>query len=518
MTKVSAIAADIKAEPLSSEDEEEEEEDVPEEPEFLDEELPPEDPPPEAPPPEEPETDDVPDFEGDFDKLMTYHEQKKDDFQIEKARLRRHIIELESELKGLRKKANRRTGSSLSKKDRQLAAREVLSKYFSEAQISYLIDWKGNSDEKPMVRWSTRDLNKFARLKAQVRITGYNYIRRMNIVPMPSLNIIQKAHRENKLSPETVAIMEQKLRSKTGPSCMPKSGPAYSHYAKTEVEDPAVDKPEKRPKAAGNAAAAAAPENRRQMHMVMAAIQANALPAIVIRKKLDNNAVEERALFTPNPGTRTGVWNDAEFDTILHRRTVTGYSRQRPSAPVNVAPGGGGAARRRPLKRKAPESESSGNEEEHLIYDAASGAAAAYLKGDKGHITLIEQQAAIHSISSGGPAGAAVQAVPLTAAGAQGKVLHLNTINQLVLNPNHPPPPSHAASSSGNSLMLAQASPTFVPALQATAADQFQGQQVVYTDGQVPAHMIQSYQTVGYATSGTAASASQNNVDNFNRF
>ena len=47
----------------------------------------------------------------------------------------------------------------------------------------------------------------------------------MNIVPMPSLNILQRAHREGKLSPDTVELMEQKMRARmTNGSTVPKTG------------------------------------------------------------------------------------------------------------------------------------------------------------------------------------------------------------------------------------------------------------------------------------------------------
>ena len=138
--------------------------------------------------------DGTPDFQGDFDKLMTYHKQKVESDIIEKANLKRRIIELEGQLKKAvaikhAKGSSTITSKSLkqlSKKDRQLAAKDILKKYFSEAQINYLIDFKGeaksNEDikapkrggpfEKPQVRWSPSDLNKFAKLKAHIRIVG----------------------------------------------------------------------------------------------------------------------------------------------------------------------------------------------------------------------------------------------------------------------------------------------------------------------------------------------------------
>ena len=75
----------------------------------------------------------------------------------------------------------------LTKREKQLAAKDILKKYFSEAQINYLIDFKGEAiqdeglvktpkrggpSEKPQVRWSSSDLNKFAKLKAHIRIVG----------------------------------------------------------------------------------------------------------------------------------------------------------------------------------------------------------------------------------------------------------------------------------------------------------------------------------------------------------
>ena len=69
---------------------------------------------------------------------------------IAKASMNRRIIELEYELKKTKAKlAKAVTGAPMlppcrmSKKDKQAAAKDILSKYFSEAQISYLIDYKG---------------------------------------------------------------------------------------------------------------------------------------------------------------------------------------------------------------------------------------------------------------------------------------------------------------------------------------------------------------------------------------
>ena len=190
---------------------------------------------------EEEDEDEIPDFKGDYDALLEYVKRKKDDHIIAQARLKRQIAELKVDLK--RKLAKHRIKSVL-KKDKKEIAKEILAKYFSEAQINYLLEWKKHQqagpggggggeqgvkvkvekDRIPAVRWNDADVNKFAKLKAHVRIVGYNYIRRMNIVPMPSLNILQKAQRDGKLSADTLALIDRKIRSRTAPSCVPKTG------------------------------------------------------------------------------------------------------------------------------------------------------------------------------------------------------------------------------------------------------------------------------------------------------
>lgn len=490
--------------------------------------------------------DATPDFQGDFDKLMTYHKQKVESDIIEKANLKRRIIELEGQLKKAvaikHAKGSSTTASKslkqLSKKDRQLAAKDILKKYFSEAQINYLIDFKGeaksNEDivkapkrggpfEKPQVRWSPSDLNKFAKLKAHIRIVGYNYIRRMNIVPMPSLNILQRAHREGKLEPETVELMERKMRARMANGSVPKSG-SVEVYMKEEDNLPANHPPPPKRKVkvdpvkpTSNEPTPEQIENRRQLSLVMAAIQDNNMPSIIIRKKHQNPAdnsvmFEERALFTPHHGQRTGDWNDVDFDTVLQKRSVTGYNRRPNTLSQRTTRVKEAKAVTDPKLITEPESE---DESAVITYDE-EGNAYTLKKEDSGQITIIEQQAAINSITAPGGHAVQVQTVPLSQAttsvpgglGTKQQLLQIGTIgnNQVVFHP------ISGQDTAGAVTLITQNSPNsfeFRADQLVSAGGSGAPTQVVYTttdDGQ----MIQShYQTVGYTTTAVETAESQ---------
>jgi len=503
--------------------------------------------------------DGIPDFGGDYDALLDFVKIKMDDDIITQANLKRKILELTSQVKALQNKSKGRKQFKLpphkmAKKDRHEIVQHMLKSYFSEGQIAYLLQWsakkrEGNQADKPHVQWSDEDVNRFARLQAQIRMAGYQYLRRCDYMPMPSINVIQRAGQIGKLTPETLAFMDEKMRGRNAPKSVPKSGLPMDDRAENPfaVNSNSTTKPKATgavttsstssaaSTAAKNAAASAA--NKRQIGLVMAAIQANNIPSIIVRKRQPGTMnFQETALYTPTPGTRTGTWNDADFDTIAARRTITGYTRTRPTA----AGGGGGggdqvatpprmrgrgagtatsaAAKRKRMKMEEELDSGSSTDDEddtELVQqyeDEAGGTATLYghrttsagRKNAGGQITIVEQQAAIDSISG----GAAAETAAVTA----GK--HMN---QFVLQTTtaahgvHQTVPVTTRMIGGQEVMLVATSAEGQEgrggggeATFAIAPEQFQGQQVVYAaDGQ----LLQSYQTVSYTTQGTAAAA-----------
>lgn len=495
----------------------------------------------------------IPDFDGDFDELLKYHLLKVEEYVIAKATMNRRIIELEYELKKTKAKlAKAVTGAPMlppcrmSKKDKQAAAKDILSKYFSEAQISYLIDYKGRESngmgecgegddvkittssrkgtamEKPSVKWSSSDLNKFAKLKAHVRISGYTYLRRMNIVPMPSVNVLQKAHREGNLEPDTIQLMEEKMQARIAAGSVPKTG-SVDVYLKEEddkVFSPSGKKKKDHSDSASYNYASArkkarlerneCPENKRQLNLVMAAIQANNLPSIIIRKRHrdpqnGSTLTVERTLFTPHAEGRTGEWNDEDFDTIISKRTITGHNRRPPAT----------AAQKAKISSKVdPHGHETGSAGSVITYDQDGNA---YTLKKEDQITIIEQQDAIDSIATADGQSVQVQAVPLAAQGTTTvpgdltikqqphQVLQIGTIggNQLVLHPIGGSGQGVTESGGNNTVtFITQDAPTSFDQIVSSGSGSATpgGTQVVYTtteDGQV----IQShYQTVGYTT------------------
>ena len=63
-------------------------------------------------------------------------------------------------------------------------------------------------------------------------VCSYTYLRRMNIVPMPSLNVLQKAHREGNLEPDTIQLMEEKMQARIAAGSVPKTGKSKFAHCK----------------------------------------------------------------------------------------------------------------------------------------------------------------------------------------------------------------------------------------------------------------------------------------------
>ena len=57
----------------------------------------------------------------------------------------------------------------------------------------------------------------------------------MNIVPMPSLNVLQKAHREGNLEPDTVQLMEEKMQARIAAGSVPKTGKSKLAHKNREL-------------------------------------------------------------------------------------------------------------------------------------------------------------------------------------------------------------------------------------------------------------------------------------------
>ena len=68
-------------------------------------------------------------------------------------------------------------------------------------------------------------------------VCSYTYLRRMNIVPMPSVNVLQKAHREGHLEPDTIQLMEEKMQARIAAGSVPKTGKSKFAHCKRELYD-----------------------------------------------------------------------------------------------------------------------------------------------------------------------------------------------------------------------------------------------------------------------------------------